>query len=702
MTDEKTEGTESETASKEAHAMQRASFKTLLLSNPNYFGNLVESQIASELVISGNTFYEELRCLGYQPQQKRLEAVIHIYQPSGYGSDVCGAGTPEYVRFYLSYDDGATWQDQGLTSFQSHNIPEGTDGRKRLEYAASLAVNPKRKPCFGDNIIRARAILSWNNAPPANQPNWLPVWGNRRDVNILVEPRRRWFAEELFEVADVKFPKLLEEVIDPASPIESKLKTFSASELAEQYKNMDVPVHRFAFKELSAFASGKSSLSAESFAALLPGITINPDIQDLLFPKTDGDTSFEELTCVGLDPNHPDTLVGVIHVKKDGGYSGGPCTNGSNEYVTFWGDFDGNGSFETCLGTAQVRVYDTAKDVFYAVRLPVDLSKYRQSCKKGPKVVRIRAILSWNVAVPCANPNKVPTWGNREETLINISPTIQSASGKILNMGGISVAYIDDFTGLTSPDAKFVINNLPPDNPDGDILTSDARPCPFGARVTVQGFPVPNHTYIVEVSEDALLWTPVLTDLLVENDLGILNPHKANPVTKRFDYLPFTQNAMLILAQWDTTGNAKWYVRLSVYDGGGFIVGTDTHRIQLDNTSPDASITITLGPGDCGKFISGTVLSGTFVATDDYLGSYSLGVEPAVNDPGEAIPSPSSGTINTAPAPGNAWTLDTTGMKACGYVIRVVASDRAILNSASVGHHFSDSSGFCLDIPVED
>ena len=141
-------------------------------------------------------------------------------------------------------------------------------------------------------------------------------------------------------------------------PIQTKTKVLGAAELAVQYKDKGVPVHRFAFKEISAFVSAKTSLSAESFATLLPGIAIDPGIFDLLFPKTDGDTSFEELKCIGLDPNHPDTLVGVIQVKKSAGYSGGPCTDGSREYVTFWADFDGNGSFETCLGTAQVRVYD--------------------------------------------------------------------------------------------------------------------------------------------------------------------------------------------------------------------------------------------------------------------------------------------------------------------------------------------------------
>ena len=147
------------------------------------------------------------------------------------------------------------------------------------------------------------------------------------------------------------------------------------------------------------------------------------------------------------------------------------------------------------------------------------------------------------------------------------------------------------------------------------------------------------------------------------------------------------------------SGDALWYVRLSVFDGGGTLQGTDTHLIQLDNTWPDASITITTGTGDCGKFPPGTLLAGNFVATDLYLGSYSLGVAPAVNPAGVGVPTPSSGLVNTAPAPGgDGWTLDTTGMEPCGYIVQVVAVDRAIVNSQSVGHYSSNSAGFCLEV----
>lgn len=688
----------SQAAMQEAHARERAAFKVLLLTNPNYFGNLVESPFKPVLPISGNTYYEELACVGYQPQQERLEAVVYINQPSGYGTDVCGPGTPEYVRFYLSYDNGATWQDQGMTSFQAFNIPEGTAGSKRLEYAVSLAADVHPRFCLFDPLIRMRAILSWNNPPPANQPNWVPVWGNVREATIQLEPFRLIHWPDLLEIAKIKLPPYLAEVIDLDTPIQTKAKSLGAAELATLYRDKGVPAHRFAFKEIASFLSAQTTLSAEAFSALLPGITLDPGILEALFPKTDGDTSFEELKCIGLDPNTPDTLVGIIQLKKTSGYSGGPCTDGSREYVTFWADFDGNGSFETCLGTAQVQVYDLANvppaGVYYAVRLPVDLTPYRQACEKGPKVVRVRAILSWNTPAPCANPNTVPTWGNREETLIHIAPSAQAPAGKIAILGGIPVAHIDNLSGLTTSSAVFATNNLPPD--------ALGRSCPFAGRVTVQGAPVVGYTYVVEVSQDGLIWTPVLTDLVVTDQFGNTSVHKANPITKRFDYLPFTQNVNSVLAQWNTAGDAKWYVRLSVYDGGGILQGTDTHLVQLDNTAPEVSITITTGTGDCGKFAIGTVLAGTFVARDDYLGSYSLGVEPAINPPGVGVPVPNSGLTNTAPAPGDAWSLNTAGMQACGYVIRVVAADRAIVNSQSVGHYVSASAGFCLEETAEE
>ncbi len=677
----------------EAFSRERSTFRSLLLTNPNYFGNLEQSPLEPVLKLFNNTFYESLGCVGYQPQAEYLEAVVYIHEPSGYGTDICGPGTPEYVRFYLSFDGGATWQDQGLTSFQAYNIPEGTDGRRRLEYAVSLRVNPPRRFCVFDSLIQVRAILSWNNPPPANQPNWVPVWGDRQDATIQVDPFRFIFPKDIFEIEEIKLPDFLVESLDVDQPIPLKTKALSVQELSTLYAKQDVPVHRFAYKELASYVQSQTTLSAEAFVDFLPDIQINPDIIDILFPK-DGNTSYEELKCIGLDPNTPDTLVGVIQVKQSSGYSGGPCTKGSAEYVTFWADFDNNGTFDTCLGTAEVRVYDLngipAGGVYYAVRLPVDLNEYRQSCKRGPRVVPIRAILSWNTPMDCSNPNGVPVWGNREQTLINIAPSASVPAGKIAILGGIPVVHIDNSTGLTTASAVFATNNLAPD--------AFGRPCPFGGRVSVQGAPLIGHSYKVEViPEGSVVPVPVVHDLVVTRSDGTTFTHTADPTTGRFTYLPFHQNINSLLAQWDTTGDLKWRVRLSTFDAANNLIGTDTHWVQLDNTAPEASITITTGPGDCGKFPSGFTLTGSFVATDLYLSGYSLSVEPAVNDPGEAVPTPSGGLVNTAPAPGDTWDLDTTGMDACGYVIRVVASDRAIVNSQSSGHVRSDSVGFCLE-----
>lgn len=689
----------SKAAMQEAHPSERATFKALLLSNPNYFGNLVDVPFKPVVPVCCNTHYEELACVGYQPQDETLEAVVYVYQPTGYGTDVCGAGTPEYVRFYLSYDSGTTWHDQGMTSFQAYNIPEGTEGGKRLEYAASLAIDPTRRFCWVDPLVEVRAILSWNDAPPPNQPNWKPVWGNVREETILLEPLRLIFPGTLFKVAKLKLPFEIEEALDLEAPIATKKKVLDVAQLAALYEDKGVPAHRFAYKEIAAFTAGPQALAALELNQLVPGIQIDPDIIDKLYPKTDGDTSYEELKCIGLDPILPDTLVGVLQLKKPTGFSGGPCTSGSREYVTFWGDFDDDGAFEECLGTADVRVYDLSaippQGVSVAVRLPVDLDAYRQACADGPRVVRIRAILSWNVPAPCSNPNHVPTWGNREETLIHIAPGIGASPGEIAILGGIPVSHIDAVSGLTTASAIFATNNLPPD-PWG-------RPCPFAGRVTVQGAPVPGHTYKVEViPSGGGAPTPVVADLILTRQDGTTHVHAADPVTGRFTYLPFNQNVNGVLAQWNSTGDALWRVRLSTFDGAGNLVGTDEHLIQLDNTWPDASVDITSGLGNCGKFTAGAVLSGDFIARDLYLRNYSLRVEPVVNPAGVGIPVPSSGTVQTAPAPGDGWTLDTTGMQPCGYVIRIVTRDRAIVNSQSVGHWRSDSAGFCIEAEVEE
>jgi hypothetical protein len=126
------------------------------------------------------------------------------------------------------------------------------------------------------------------------------------------------------------------------------------------------------------------------------------------------------------------------------------------------------------------------------------------------------------------------------------------------------------------------------------------------------------------------------------------------------------------------------------------VVGSVTHRLQLDNTGPEVDINIDSG-GNCKDFNAGTLMNGHFVARDAYLGSYSLGTSPFGAPAGQL--SPTGGSVQTSAAPGNAWSLDTAGMQPCGYVLVESAVDRAIVNSGSVGHQVSKAVGFCVRQP---
>ena len=684
-------------AVKAAYAHERAQFKALLLTNPNYFGNDAASQLPAVLPMAGNTYYEELGCVGYHPQQEMLEGVVYVYQPSGYGGGLCGAGSSEFVRFYLSYDNGLSWVDQGLAGCQVWDVPQGTEGARRLEYAVQLKVDPARRPCSsGSRLIRMRGILSWNAPPPPNQPNWAPAWGNRRDATIVVEPQRLLVLKDVFALAKVKLPPPLQLALDLQAPVAATPKTLSVPELSALYAKAPVPVERFAFKELHALVHGKQAATTELLAQQLPGLSLDPKLVDVLIPPPldpDGNTSYEELTCIGLDPNMPDTLVGIVHIKRNLGFNGGPCTTGSTEYVSWWIDVDGNGSYETFLGTASVKIHDLtampAEGVHLAVRLPVDLSAHRRACKGGPALLPVRAILSWNVPVPGHAPGTTPTWGNREETLVMLPPqgVVNAPAGQIAILGGIPVSMIGDASGRTTPDAVFALNNLP--------VGGDA---PFGGRVTIQGAPMPpGWRYKVEVTpESGGAPQPLLDTLTLTSSDGSTYDHAPHPVEQTYAYVSVANNVNGLLARWNSSGDQRWIVTLTTFDPDGNQTGSDSHRIQLDNTLPEAAISITSGTGDCGKFASGSTISGLFTATDAKLARWSIGIKPpGLNDPGEAITMPSSGTLAVTDG---AWSLDTSGMVACGYIAELVVVDRTIVNSQSQGWRRPASVGFCLEV----
>ncbi len=400
--------------------------------------------------------------------------------------------------------------------------------------------------------------------------------------------------------------------------------------------------------------------------------------------------TYEQLECLGLEGESGlERLVATFRIKRPTGYGGGLCTAGSTEYVAFWADWDNMCDY-TYLGTVAVRVHDIgaipAEGLCYNAVLPVNVNAHRQGCDK-PRIGRVRAVLSWAVPPSTTDPDALQYWGNLIDTHVQIQPGVvpNPLTPKISILGGIPTSQIDG-AGRTVLNARFAGNNL--------LADALGRQCPFGGRVEVQGPEFPGLKYRIQVRRTAGgLWQDVATPLWLTNWDGttyLSSPDASN----FFEYRDYLNNIENLLGEWDTGGDDQWFVKLEIADmADNPIFGAipDIHVMQLDNTAPDAEVHIDSG-GDCGKFAVGAVLNGHFVARDLDFGSYSLYTEPFTGPI-----SPTSGTVQTAAAPGDPWTLPTATMKACGYVVRVDVADRSIVNSAWGAHNTrSASAGFCL------
>ena len=709
---------------------ERTHFKLLLAQNPNYFGTLEESTFKPVKKIAQNVGYEQITCVGYHAGRTQLEATVQIKRPTGYGGDLCKAGTIEYVRFYLDYGDGVGWRDQGIVGFNVHDIPNANDcaraPTKPLAYVASLKIEPRQKVCRVPVLPKVRAILSWQVMPPAGAPNYLPIWGNVLEQHIQIQPWRRNLIATLDLIAtaagkEIEFPPLYEELAEipiplpepPDPPIADLAKLYAAQDKKGASGRDAVEAHRFGLADLHAIAKSPSFdhafLAAKTAEWKLAGLDLGSAFEAL--QKASADTSYEELECLGLDTNI-EMLAATFRIKRPFGYSGGPCQKGSVEYVAFWADWDDTCDY-TYLGTVKISVHDfspiPADGLAYTALLKVDLDKHRRHCKK-PKIGRVRAVLSWNVAPSTTDPDDLGVWGNRIDAHVQVNPgePATSTQAQLRSIGGIAVPHIDPATGLTDATAVFHFNWVPPD-PAG-------RPCPFAGIVVITGPTVPGMRYGIMVENLTVpsLPQPVANTFKVLDSSGTVETTQTASASGTYGYLGTSANPELILARWFTPGGdeSKWRITLQLYDPADNPVGAPvSHVIQLKNTGiKDARIHIDpVSGGDCHKFVIGDPVDGHFTAVDDYLGAWSLSVLPFAA-PGLT---PTSGNVSTPTAPadipfplpgvffpppgGSPWHIDTTGMQPCGYVVLLQVSDRAIINSAWVGHTGAGSVGWCLD-----
>jgi len=169
-----------------------------------------------------------------------------------------------------------------------------------------------------------------------------------------------------------------------------------------------------------------------------------PELKTKAVLAMKANTQYEELSCLGFYPD-TDTLEAVIQTKLAYGYGGNLCSPGSMEYVRFFIDWNGDGTFDD-VGIASVNVHDMpdagytciekAKPLSYAIN--VKISSKKKICAY-PNLVKVRAILSWSLPPPAGNPNYSPPWGNVLEKWIQIKPL------KLLLKDIISVANLGEF-----------------------------------------------------------------------------------------------------------------------------------------------------------------------------------------------------------------------------------------------------------------
>lgn len=693
----------------------REQFRSLLLTNPNYFGNLTNVPYKPVTQIVANTHFEELMCLGFNPQFDLLEGVVHIKQTVGYLGEQCHGGSMEYVRFYADWGGTGAWTDLGLTFFRAYDIP----GPKPLEYDVTLPIRPEKDFCFRPQIVRVRAILSWNLMPPPNQPNWRPVWGNVRETNIQIGTRPFLQLRDLIEISKVQFPPEVLNILDLDQylvlppPVHPPL-----PELWALYQKNDVPSDRLLTTEVQKIVESpglEKILELPDVSVIWPGLKI--DVAQLVgnLLKQQLNTSYEELTCVGLNQSR-DTLVGTLTIKRPYGYLGDKCHRGSYEYVAFWADY---GAGWTYVGTTSVNVHDVPtipKDgLEFAVFIP--FRTRHPAHEAPPQIVKVRAILSWQVPPPPFNPNYVPRWGNWVDTLVHIRPRepVDPANHPpfIETVGSMAVTSIDSTTGLANGPAA--------------LAGFTAHDSPFGGEIVITGhvaYPpdvlgggaTPLKYRVLVRPGTSGPWQPLTNQFwiwLSELLNGVWSgptPYLQSTPDGWYDYMEDLTdgpgNAMRfvagnVLARWQTGPlmSGLWQIRMDVKDplSGVIWPGTQVITVKLDNQGPSASININPGPagtpGACGVFTVGSILTGTYSAFDQHFGHLTLSVEPA-----GGVMTPSSRSYPTVPTTGESgtWSLNTAGMQPCGYVVRIHVWDRTIVNSGYVGFYNSDVKGFCL------
>jgi len=721
--------------------MEREQLHTLLLANPNYFGTLaatdpLAAKFKPVLVKTGDTAYEQITCVGYNPELQELSGIVKINLNAGYNGGPCTIGSKEYVRFFIDY--GAGWQDLGVQSFDVHDIAHTT--QNPLDYAVNMHFVPQVEHCCFETPVlpKVRAILSWSFMPPAGNPNYIPVWGNVLDVNIQIPPSTSiaCLLKKGLGNIGVDITKANAAILStalPATAINTEAlkqgaaamnETVSLVDLVKTYGNTVEP-ERVGFSTianaLSLSTVNTPQVHAEFAAAGLDIAKVMAAIS-----KPNYNTTYEEVKCVGLNRD-TSILNATINLKKSSGFAGGLCTKGSREYVAFYMDF---GAGWVYMGTSSVGVHDITPipggGLCYNVELPVNLLPYQKQNCQDVYLAKVRAILSWN-QLPPVNPNWIPFWGNVIDAWVEIRNTTIGTTGNktpyITAIGTLPATKINTVTGLVdktlgAPDASvdgydgysfngsipiIGIITTPPDSNDNPASEMKYRIMLKKAAQPDSAFaPVTNTFNVLKTVISGGM--PVSTTVPQVNNLSYYN--------YLVDYTPPT----IVTVYGDLLGelllpDSDLYEFYIETDGG---IKTSRYRVKTDVHAP-TNVHIHIDGGqDCGTLKQGNPVTGTYSIADienNCLGIlfeilyYPPGTSSALTVDGAAQ---SFDAVVSVPPTGKngVWSISTDKLTPCGYNFRMYAYDKTIVCYHTLSYAYGitsqytyDTLGFCLAKP---
>jgi hypothetical protein len=139
-------------------------------------------QCGASLSNLGSTFYEEMPCVGYDPQRRQFAAPIKIKQTFGFGA-APQPGSREHVLHCVA-DAAGVLRPVGRDSVHLSNAPNQAP---TWQFAVITNANDNLQTIYPLNQAtrRAKSILSWAFTPTSC--NFTPIWGNAVNYRIRLD-----------------------------------------------------------------------------------------------------------------------------------------------------------------------------------------------------------------------------------------------------------------------------------------------------------------------------------------------------------------------------------------------------------------------------------------------------------------------------------------------------------------------------------